>query len=68
MQIRADRDVCIGAGNCSLTAPELFDQDPEDDLVRVLQAPRTAEEIEAAREAVDQCPSGALSLREEGDR
>jgi ferredoxin len=68
MEIRADREVCIGAGNCSLTAPELFDQDEEDDLVRVLRQPQTPEEFEAAREAVEQCPSGALSLSEEGEQ
>ncbi|HXA62668.1 MAG TPA: ferredoxin, partial [Streptosporangiaceae bacterium] len=33
----ADKDVCVGAGMCVLTAPELFDQD-DDGLVAVLRS------------------------------
>jgi ferredoxin len=35
MRINADRDVCIGSGNCVLTAPGVFDQD-DDGLVEVV--------------------------------
>lgn len=61
MKIAADRDVCIGAGLCVVTAPQVFDQD-DDGLVTLL-----AEEtdVAAAREAVGLCPSGALRLIEE---
>ncbi|WP_179826873.1 ferredoxin [Nocardiopsis aegyptia] len=36
MRITVDRNVCAGAGLCALTAPEVFDQDEEDGLVRLL--------------------------------
>nr|WP_285778830.1 ferredoxin [Microtetraspora sp. NBRC 13810] len=63
MKIRADRDVCIGAGLCLMTAEEVFDQD--DDGVVVLLTPTPAPELEEkARRAVRSCPSGALSMEE----
>ena len=61
MHIQADRDVCIGAGNCVLAAEDVFDQD-DDAIVEVLQDhPSPAQESEV-RNAVAQCPSGALKL------
>lgn len=67
MKIEADRERCIGAGMCALTAPEVFDQDAEDGRV-VLRTDRPRDGVvEAVREAVELCPSGALSLRESGD-
>jgi ferredoxin len=62
VQVHADRDVCIGAGLCVLTAGDVFDQD--DDGIVVLLEEHPADGA-AAREAVGNCPSGALSLREE---
>ncbi|MFB9891439.1 ferredoxin [Planobispora takensis] len=62
-RVRADRDVCIGAGLCVMTAEEVFDQD--DDGLVVLVTPDPAPETETAvRKAVRNCPSGALSLAE----
>jgi len=68
MKIEADRERCIGAGMCALTAPEVFDQDAKDGRV-VLRIERPGEEVvEAVREAVELCPSGALSLRDSDQR
>jgi ferredoxin len=64
MRIQADLDVCIGAGNCAMTAPDVFDQDPEDGRVVILGDPTTAN-IDGVRRAVWRCPSGALSLHED---
>lgn len=61
--IRADRDVCIGAGQCVLTAPDLFDSD-DDGLVTLLDAHPDGSRLGELREAVELCPSGALSLAE----
>ncbi|GFE13621.1 ferredoxin [Streptomyces glebosus] len=63
MEIDADRDVCVGAGQCAVTAPELFDQDEDDGLVLVLRQPGQGDE-EAARKAVSLCPARALLMRE----
>ncbi|MFF5483195.1 ferredoxin [Streptomyces sp. NPDC012935] len=64
MEIRADRELCIGAGMCTLTAPELFDQDGEDGLVLLLRTrlPRSAPDAEAAHDAAGLCPAEAISI------
>lgn len=64
MKINADREVCVGAGMCALTAPELFDQDESDGRVTLLRDEPDPEQAEPAREAVDLCPAGALSLED----
>ncbi|MBS1888611.1 MAG: ferredoxin [Actinobacteria bacterium] len=66
MKVIADLDVCIGAGVCVLTAPNVFDQSADDGLVRVLVEEVPAGEFRLAREAVDLCPSAALSIIDDG--
>jgi ferredoxin len=63
MRIVADKDLCVGAGQCVLTDPGVFDQSDEDGTVVVLVERPT--DLEKAREAVHVCPSGALSLVED---
>jgi ferredoxin len=65
MKVIADLEVCIGAGVCVLTAPDVFDQGTDDGLVRVLVAEVPAAEERLVREAVDLCPSAALSIAED---
>ncbi|HEY1571752.1 MAG TPA: (4Fe-4S)-binding protein [Pseudonocardiaceae bacterium] len=64
MRIKADRGVCVGAGQCVLTEPAVFDQGDDGLVVLLDEAPEGAR-AEAARTAVDLCPSGALSLVED---
>lgn len=63
MRIVADRDRCVGAGQCVLTDPTVFDQDDDEGTVVVLTSevadPETVARVE---EAVRICPSQALSL------
>lgn len=63
MRVTADREVCVGAGMCALTAPEVFDQD-DDGIVVVLRPAPDGAEADVAREAVHLCPSGAARLTE----
>ncbi|WP_280305521.1 ferredoxin [Nocardia neocaledoniensis] len=63
LRISADRDRCIASGMCALLAGAVFDQDDTDGRVLLLDPiPRT--DHTAVREAVETCPSGALSLTE----
>jgi ferredoxin len=64
MRIKADRGVCVGAGQCVLTEPAVFDQGDDGLVVLLDEAPEGAQ-ADAARTAVDLCPSGALSLVED---
>ncbi|ASF09148.1 putative 3Fe-4S ferredoxin [Nocardia brasiliensis NBRC 14402] len=62
MELRVDRERCIGAGMCVLTAPGMFDQAEEDGRVLALRRSPTPDQEQAVREAVEMCPSGAIAL------
>ena len=62
MHVTTDREVCIGSGNCTLTAPAVFDQDETDGRVLLLDADPPAELAEQVRRAAYVCPSGAISV------
>jgi ferredoxin len=64
VKIEADRDRCIGAGMCVMTAEDVFDQD-DDGIVVVLEVEVPAGHVAAAERAVASCPSGALRRIEE---
>ena len=61
MTLVVNRDLCIGAGQCVLSTPELFDQS-EDGRVLLRRRPVDADE---GRAAVGLCPSGALRLTDD---
>ena len=61
MRVEADRDACISAGNCVMTAGEVFDQD-DDGIVVVLAAEVSAEDEAKVDQAVKLCPASALRL------
>lgn len=63
VRVEANREVCIGSGNCVMTAAEVFDQD-DDAAVVVLTAEVPGDRVEHVRRAVANCPSGALRLVE----
>lgn len=64
VRIAAERDVCIGAGMCVMSAPAVFDQDDEGVVVLLVDEP-AGSATNAAREAVRLCPSGSLSIVED---
>jgi ferredoxin len=61
VKLVADRDACIGSGNCMMVSEELFDAD-DDGLVVLLAEDVPASEEDRAREAVRLCPASALRL------
>jgi ferredoxin len=54
----------VGAGQCVLAAPEVFDQDDDEGLVVLLQEEPNAELVEGVRDAVSRCPSMAIEAQE----
>ncbi|MEK2477000.1 MULTISPECIES: ferredoxin [Streptomyces] len=62
MRITVAPDRCVGAGQCVLNAPALFDQD-DDGLVTLLADPG-ADQESAARVASGLCPSRAITVHE----
>ena len=62
MEIKADSRLCIGAGMCALTAPDVFDQSEDEGLVVLLRSVPPAGQEAAVQRAVNLCPSGAISV------
>jgi ferredoxin len=60
--VEADRGRCVGAGNCVLTLPAVFDQDDDEGLVVILDPEPPADDAELVARAVQLCPSGAISV------
>ncbi|MFI5758996.1 ferredoxin [Streptomyces sp. NPDC051569] len=63
MHISVDTERCVGAGQCVLSAPDVFDQD-DDGIVTVLGEPADESARDAARQAGLICPSQAISVTE----
>jgi ferredoxin len=64
VQIIADREVCVGAGQCVLTEPRMFEQSDDDGRVRLLADTPALDQTESARLAIQLCPTQALSVVE----
>jgi ferredoxin len=60
--VEADRDRCIGSGTCAFAVPEVFDVD---DTGRVVVLGSPAPDDQRVRDAVEHCPTSALTLLEE---
>jgi ferredoxin len=65
MRIVTDTARCVGAGQCALTEPSVFDQSDEDGTVVLLTTQADGDVLQNVREAVDLCPSQAISLEED---
>ncbi|MEW2068144.1 ferredoxin [Streptomyces sp. NPDC007346] len=62
MGVQVDKERCVGAGMCALTAPDVFTQD-DDGLSEVLPGRETATgRHPLVGEAVRACPVGAVVL------
>ncbi|MFF5788975.1 ferredoxin [Streptomyces sp. NPDC012693] len=62
MEINVDRDRCLGAGMCALTAPEVFDQDEQEGRVLLLDALPPQERHAAVRIAAGVCPASVITV------
>jgi ferredoxin len=65
MRLRVDADQCIGAGQCVLIAPAVFDQDEDDGTVVLLHESVSPDQEVAIKEAVNSCPARVISLERE---
>lgn len=64
MKVRVDPTVCAGFSVCLGLCPDVFAlHDDGYAIVRVVEVPKEFED--AVRRAVDQCPSGAISISDD---
>jgi ferredoxin len=61
MKVRADTAVCVGAGQCVVIAPDVFDLDNDGKVVVLDAAPGPAQRA-PARDAAESCPSFAITI------
>ncbi|MET8749965.1 ferredoxin [Streptomyces sp. NPDC004667] len=64
MRISVDQDRCIGAGQCALTAPQVFTQD-DDGFGEVLPGREDGHGSALVREAARACPVSAITVEED---
>jgi ferredoxin len=63
MRVVVDQGKCSALGICESLAPELFEVQDDGSLLLLNERPAGGQ-CEAAREAVEGCPTGALSIVE----
>jgi sterol 14-demethylase len=63
-RIKVDLDLCQGHGVCVTEAPEVFDIDPRERKVVLLQEAPGPEQRSRVELAVEHCPTKALSIEE----
>lgn len=64
MKVRVDAGVCAGFSVCLGLSPDVFElHDDGYVVVRVSEVPKELEHV--VRQAVNQCPSGAISLSDD---
>ncbi|MEY9877102.1 ferredoxin [Streptacidiphilus sp. MAP12-33] len=64
MRVSVDTESCIGAGQCAMVLPEVFDQDDTDGLVVLLDEAPPTELHGAVHEALSRCPVQAITATE----
>ena len=62
LQVVVDRNLCVGSGSCELIDPDIFKLD-RDGKSRAVDSP--VEETASLVEAIESCPTGAISAVDE---
>jgi len=63
MKAKVDENLCAGTRACEQVCPEVFEVEDGLAMVKVDTVPVEAEE--ACREAMENCPTGAISIEEQ---
>ena len=63
MRVHSDAEACVGAGQCAVLAPAVFDLD-DDGKVVVLYAAPPEEERPRVADAVAACPAFAIEIED----
>ena len=66
MRVTVAPEKCISSGMCVLTAPEVFDQEEDHGVVRLIDERPPPDLRAAVREAAEQCPASVIWVDEAG--
>lgn len=64
IKIHIDEHKCVGAGQCVMASPEVFDQREDDGIVILLQQQPPDTLTPSVRKAAKLCPALAIRLEE----
>lgn len=64
MKVIVETGKCVAAGHCVVAAAEVFDQDEDDGVVKLLDDQPRSEHHDAVRQAAILCPAAAIHLSE----
>ena len=62
MKVTVDSGLCAASASCVAICPEVFKIEGE--VAEVITSPVPAEHEDAARQAADSCPTGAIQVEE----
>ena len=65
LEIRIDRELCMGSGNCSFWAPGVFDLDDDGIAYVVDQSAATEDKIILAGQG---CPTRSITIIKDGEQ
>ncbi len=60
MNLKVDKDKCIGCGQCVMLTDEKVFKFNDDNQAEVVENPIKEENIDMATEAMNSCPTGAI--------
>jgi ferredoxin len=64
MKVTVDQHKCVSAGQCVLSASEIFDQRDDDGVVELLNDKSAPDQTENVRTAAAACPASAIDIEE----
>jgi ferredoxin len=74
VRVTVDREECIACGTCYEECPEVFEEDPQDGLSRIVEAYRIGDDpavgqvpdglVDCVRTAAEGCPVEAIQVEE----
>lgn len=66
LEVEIDRDLCMGSGNCVYEAAGVFELDA--DSIATVTGPVPPEDEGKVMAAARKCPTGAITVRRDGDQ
>jgi ferredoxin len=64
VKVIASQTSCIGAGQCVLSAPNVFAQQDDGRVILLAENPGASDQ-DGAREAASLCPSGSIDIKDD---
>jgi len=65
MRIEINMETCLNSGQCAYMQPELFEVDDDGVPTVLVSGALTPDQLAAAEDAVDVCPSQSITLVED---